>query len=206
MKTIGQILKDARERKKYSPKKLEDLTKIKVLFVEALEKEKWGDLPPFPTVLGFVKSIANTLGLEANAAVAVLKRDYPPKIVAINPKPDVSSKFVWGPKLTFAVGVGITLALILGYLFFQYSKFISPPSLSISSPQDGQIVTENFVVVEGATDTDATITANNQPVITDQDGKFSTQLDVSEGTKEVIIKAVSRSGKETTVSRKIEVQ
>jgi len=206
MKTIGQILKSARERKRYSLKKLEELTRIKKDFIESIEQEQWRNLPPFPTILGFVKSISATLDVDSTMAVAVLKRDYPPKKEAINPKPDVSSKFVWSPKLTFAIGVGVTAIVILGYLFFQYSKFISPPSLSVVSPKDSEVVDKDFVLVEGRADSDAKVVANNQPLITDQDGKFSVELAVSPETKEIIIKAISRSGKETVISRKIEVK
>lgn len=206
MKTIGQILSEARAKKRYSLRRLEELTKIKKDFIGALESESWGSLPAFPTVLGFVKSVAGAVGIDEKSAVAVLKRDYPPKKEAINPKPDVSSKFVWGPKLTFAVGVGIALAAIAGYLVFQWTKFISPPALNVTSPKEGQVVTENLVVVAGTTDTDAKVTANNQPLITDQDGKFTVSLEVAPETKEVEIKAISRSGKETVILRKIEVQ
>jgi cytoskeletal protein RodZ len=206
MKTIGQILKSARERKRYSLKKLEELTRIKKDFIEAIEQELWENLPPFPTILGFVKSISTTLDVDSAMAVAVLKRDYPPKNEVISPKPDISSKFVWSPKLTFGIGVGIAAAVILGYLFFQYSKFVSPPSLSVSSPKDLEVVDKDFVLVEGRSDSDAKVIANNQPLITDQDGKFSVELAVTTETKEIVIKAISRSGKETVVSRKIEVK
>ena len=206
MKTIGQVLKEARAKKRYSLKRLEELTKIKLNFMEALEKESWGVLPPFPTVLGFVKSVSTALNIDEKTAAAVLKRDYPPKPEAVNPKPDAASQFVWGPKLTFMVGVGIVLAAIAGYLIFQYTKFVSPPALSVVSPKEGQVVTEGFVTVQGNTDTDAKIIANNQPLITDQNGKFKIELEVSLETKEVFVKAISRSGKETVVSRKIEVE
>lgn len=203
MKTVGQLLKEARAKKRYSLARLEELTKIKKDFIEALERESWGSLPAFSTVLGFVKSLSTTLKIDANMAVAVLKRDYPPRSEAVNPKPDISSKFVWGPKLTFGVGVGMVLIAIAGYLGFQYKRFVSPPSLTVYQPKNEQVVTNKFVIVEGTTDTDAKVTVNNQPLIIDQDGKFKIELEVAKETKEVVVKAISRSGKETTVRRSI---
>jgi hypothetical protein len=102
--------------------------------------------------------------------------------------------------------VGIAAFVNLGYLFFQYSKFISPPSLSVSSPKDQEVIDKDFVLVEGRSDSDAKVIANNQPLITDQDGKFSVEIEVTTETKEVVVKAISRSGKETVISRKIEVR
>lgn len=206
MKTIGQLLKEARTKKRYSLARLEELTKIKKDFIEALERDSWESLPAFPTVLGFVKSVAGAVGVGERVATATLKRDYPPRSEAVNPKPDISSKFVWGPKLTFAVGVGMVLIAIAGYLGFQYKGFVSPPSLTVYQPKNEQVITEDFVTVEGTTDTDAKVTVNNQPLIIDQDGKFKIELEITKETKEVVIKAVSRSGKETVVSRKIQIE
>jgi cytoskeletal protein RodZ len=204
MKTIGQILKDSRVAKSYSLMHLEGMTKIKSGFIDSIEKENWEALPPFPTVLGFVKSISTTLDIDPKMAVAVLKRDYPPKKLKITPKPDLGSKFVWSPKLTFAVGVSVVLFTLFGYLIFQYIHFISPPRLAIDSPKENQIVVGNSVTVFGSTDSDAKIIVNNQPVAVSDDGKFSVNLSIAKETKEIVVTASSRSGKVTTVSRKIQ--
>lgn len=203
MKTIGQILKDSRIAKSYSLKHLEGVTKIKSGFIDAVEKENWDNLPPFPTVLGFVKSLAGSLGVDTKTAVAILKRDYTPKKLRVVPKPDMVKKISWSPKFTFTLGVSVVLVILFGYLITQYIHFISPPDLDIVSPKENQIVKGSSVVVFGSTETDAKITINNQPVMVTPDGKFSTSLDVADDTKEITITASSRSGKITTVSRKI---
>ena len=206
MKTIGEILKSARIHKKYSLKKLGQITKIKSGFIDSIEKEKWSALPPFPTVLGFVKSIAGAIGVDEKTAVAVLKRDYPPKNLSINPKPDVESHFMWSPKLTFFVGIAVFAAALFGYLTFQYIRFSSPPRLRVESPKEDQVVVSGSVLVFGTTDSDAKVTANNQPILVDENGKFSGSLDVTKDTREIKVTAVSRSGKSATISRKIDVE
>jgi hypothetical protein len=156
--------------------------------------------------LGFVKSISAPLGLNEKMTIAVLKRDYPPRKLNINPKPDAVSRFSWSPKLTFAVGIVLVVIAILGYLGFQYTRFLSPPDLTIDSPKENQIVTRSSVLVFGSTDSDAKITVDDQPVLVDQDGKFSVSIGVSNTTKEIVIDAISRSGKERVISRKITVE
>jgi len=205
MKTIGQLLKEARTSKKISLKTIEEKTKIKGMFILAIEKEKWNSLPAFPTVLGFVKSISSTLKVDEKTAVALLKRDYPPKILNITPKQSIERKSFWNPKMTFVLGAALITLGVLGYLSYQYYKFISPPSISIESPKEGQVVTGTNVLVFGTTDTDAKLTVNNQPVLVTDDGKFSVGIGISPDTKEIVIKAISRSGKESTVSRTIQV-
>ncbi|HJY98090.1 MAG TPA: helix-turn-helix domain-containing protein [Patescibacteria group bacterium] len=206
MKTIGEIIKSARVRKSISLKSLEETTKIKGSFIDAIEKQKWESLPPFPTVLGFIKSLSSPLNLDEKAMIAFLKRDYPPKKLGINPKPDVGGKFLWNPKYTFIAGIVIAALSILGYFGFQYYRFVSPPRLNIESPKENQIVTGGDLIVFGSTDSDAKITVNNQPVLVDEAGKFSVSVPVVPETEEVVVVATNRSGKSATVKRTINVQ
>jgi len=206
MNTIGQIIKSARVKKKLSFKKLEEITKIKASFIKSIEEGKWNSLPTFTTVLGFVKSLSTALSIDQNMAVAVLKRDYPPKKLNINPKPDASRRFSWSPKLTFAIGTFAVILIILGYVGFQYAKFISPPDLIVESPKENQVIEGSSVLVFGSTDSDVKITVNNQPVLVSENGKFSVELGVTEETTEIDVIASSRSGKERIISRKITVQ
>ncbi len=205
MKTIGEILKSARVNKNLSLAQIEKVTKIKASFIGAIEQEAWDTLPAFPTVLGFVKSLSSPLGIDEKLSVAVLKRDYPPKKLRVTPKPDITNRLVWSPKLTFIVGIALVLLALFGYLGLQYIRFISPPRLTIESPKPDQIVVGRSVNVFGITDTDAKITVNDQPVTVSDDGKFSVSLDVVPETKEIRVQASSRSGKTTTVSRRITV-
>ncbi len=108
--------------------------------------------------------------------------------------------------MTFVLGVVIVVLAIVSYLVFQYLNFISPPSLEISKPAENQIVIESTIVVEGKSDSDATIKVNNQPVLVDDEGMFSVELEIFEGTGEIGVVAKSRSGKESIVKRKISVE
>ncbi len=206
MRKIGQIIISARKEKKYSYEKLEEITKIKASFIKDLENENWQVLPPFPTVLGFVKSIASALDVDEATATAILKRDYTLTKTNINPKPDISSKQSWNPRITFILGIALVVIFILGYLGFQYKKFVSPPSINVVSPVEGQIIAGDSVLVFGSTDVDVKITVDNQPVLVDEDGKFSVNIEIADSAEEITIVAQSRSGKTTTVSRKINVR
>ena len=197
MNTIGQILKEARMKKGVSLVKLENLTKIKREFISKIENNDWDNLPEFPVVSGFVKNIANAVNVSISKANAILRRDYPPKKLSINPTPDVGSKFVWSPKLTFVVGISFLLILVLGYLGFEYLKFVKPPELIVISPKENEQILQNKVKIEGKTTTDAIVTVNNQPIILDINGKCSTDLEITKETEELKFKATSRSGKVT---------
>lgn len=203
MQSLGNILKESRRKKGYTFEKLEGKTKIKISFLRALESQNWAALPEYPVVLGFVKNIAANIGIPENLAVALLRRDYPPKKLPINPKPDVMNKFTWGPTATFFVGLVLVVLVALGYLGYQYSQFLAPPRLEIASPKEGELVKESPVRVVGRTDPNATVKVNNQPILIEETGDFLVNLEIFEGTGEIIISATSRSGKETVIRRKI---
>lgn len=181
-------------------------TKIKREFIEAIEASDWVALPDFPVVAGFVRNLAAYLEVDPKLAQAVLKRDYPPKKLPINPKPDVENKFTWTPRYTFWVGILTVMIAIFGYLGFQYYKFNSPPTLTIYQPIEGSVISSNQVIVNGKTDPNATIKVNNQAVLVADDGKFQTTIEIFSGTKEIDVIATSRSGKQATLKRGIVVK
>lgn len=204
MKNVGEILKTERLTKKYSLQRIEELTKIKKEFIDDIENCRWEKLPEYSTVLGFVKSLSQYLEIDERKAVALLKRDYLlKKRDQISPKPDISDKFSWSPKLTFWIGFIFTFLLVISYLIFQYKRFVSPPNLVINLPEENQTIKQNKVKVFGKTDSDAVITVNNQPVLTSSEGDFEVEIQITKETNEITIKAVSRSGKETVIRRNI---
>jgi cytoskeletal protein RodZ len=203
MKTIGIYIKESRIKKRFSQEKIAKETKIKKKFIVSIEKENWGTLPEYPIVVGFVKKISKYLKLDERQAVAFLRRDYPPRVLPVNPKPDIAKRFVWSPRLTFMIGIAVIAIAVLGYLGFQYSSFISPPKLVVNEPQEEQIVKQKNLIVSGRTDQDVTMKINNQPILVEEDGSFRVEIEIFEGTEEIVVKVVSRSGKETVIRRKI---
>ena len=92
---------------------------------------------------------------------------------------------------------------IVTYLTVQYFSFISPPSLSVTVPNENETISTKVIQVVGVTDPDATIEVNSQSALVDQDGNFIEEIEVAEGLDKITIKAVSRSGKETVVERNV---
>lgn len=205
MKTIGALIKSTREAQNMSIRDLSRETKIKVEFLEALEKESWSKLPELPVTIGFVKNVADALSISREQAVAFLRRDYPPKVLSMLPRERVKSAFKWGPKYSFLVVAGVLLLILGSYLVYQFTSFSSPPRLTVISPTNEEVVSSKNVTVRGVTEDTSTVRVNSQPVVVESDGTFTTEVEVVPQTKEVTITATSRSGKETTVKRTIQV-
>jgi cytoskeletal protein RodZ len=183
MRTSGNLLKEARLNKGLTKKELEEITHIKASFIDAIERAKWDELPHFNILVGFVKSLSHFLDVDENQAVSLFRREYPPVLSQRSEKQkevkEIKNKFTWGPRLTFLTGIIIILLIVFGYLGFQYRKFNMPPTLIVNNLVDGQTVTNTTLEVDGKTDPDATIIVNNQPIVVNNDGSFTAQVDVS---------------------------
>ncbi|MCS7092342.1 MAG: helix-turn-helix domain-containing protein [Patescibacteria group bacterium] len=206
MRTIGIIIREARLSKKMALSDLSRLTKIKQDFIEKIEQERWRELPEYATVAGFVKRIAQCLELSEDRLVSTLRRDYSIDQKNLVPQKEIATGFIWQPKYTFFMLVAMILAIFTTYIIAQYISFNSPPSLTIYKPVENEIIKSRYFTVEGATSPDSTVRVNNQTAYVEKDGRFFTEIEVGSETKEIIIKSVSRAGKETIKKVAINVQ
>ncbi len=204
MKSIGEIFKESRKAKNITVNDVARSTKIKTSFVQLIEEGGWNNLPNYSVLSGFIKNIASYLELDVAKSHAIFKRDYLPQKPYINPRKDVSKKFIWNPKFTFVLLSGLLFVVITGYLIFQYRKSTSPPELIVNSPTQGQVVKAGSVVVSGTVTSDATVTANNQPIIVN-DGYFEGKVFVTMKTTQIEVVAKTRTGNKTSVTHMIEV-
>lgn len=67
--SFGEKLREARESKAYSLDYIEDETKIRKLYIDALERETFEVLPPRVYATGFVRRYSKFLGLNADEMV-----------------------------------------------------------------------------------------------------------------------------------------
>jgi cytoskeletal protein RodZ len=208
MKTVGQILRDARIAKQLSLVDIEQGTKIRLKFLEAIEADDFVKMPSLSYAKGFVKNYSEFLGLESKTTLAFFRRqiaDVPKS--SLLPKgmeePLNRSFFQLTPGKFIAFIIGILILLFLAYLGFQYRTLQEPPVLFIDSPSDQAVVAEKRIEVFGKTDPDATLTINGISVIVRADGKFFDQIALEGGVNKLTIIATSRLGKTTTIVREV---
>ena len=211
MRTVGQILREERERKFYTLDEIEKVTKIRKELLEALEADDWGKLPPSTFVQGFIKSYGKFLGLDTQKLLAIFRREFsehknPPRVLQSFSNPLTTNKFNLTPsKLISLVVVGIVL-IFFGYLWFEYRYLVLPPKLEVTYPPDQITVAEESINVKGNTDPEATLSLNNQPVAISNDGQFSAEIKLSEGTNKLSIESTSKIGKITKLERTVFLQ
>jgi len=132
MKTVGQILKQARIKKNLQIAQAAKITKIRPAYLVALEEDEFQKLPSAASARGFIKNYAEFLGLSSAQVLAVFRRDFDEKKVKkmssrLATKPLAKLKLVWTPKLTTIFLIVFLTGLFLVYLVWQYFSLINAP-------------------------------------------------------------------------------
>lgn len=208
MRTVGQILKEEREKRFFTLEEVEKSTKIRKELLQALEAGQYNKLPPATFVQGFIKNYGKFLGLNTEKLLSYFRREFsenknPPRVLDSLKNPIENKNLRLTPS-RILMGVIFTLVLVFFvYLWFQYRSLVGAPTLDINQPIDQSTVNINEVQVLGKTDSEVKVTINDQEIPIDQDGRFSQSIKLSENVNNIIITATSKGGKQTKVQRTI---
>jgi len=113
--SLGALLKDEREKKGLSLDEVAKITRLRKHFLEALENEDWDILPAPVFMKGFIKSYAQTLGLDERKALDLYKKIAP--FEEEPPKPLVETKGSKNQGIFLGISLlGVVMAVII-YLF-----------------------------------------------------------------------------------------
>ena len=210
MKTVGEILRTERNKRNRSLDDIAEETKIKKSFLEAIEEDRFTDLPDPIYTRGFVHNYANTLGLEDKEIMPFYRRQVktdsasPPK--KSPPQPIDKPRFKITPGVVLTTAISIAIVVFLATLFWQYQSFAGAPVLIVHQPQEGLIQEKAFVEVSGRTDAGVQILINGQPAQVDSDGSFRLNINLREGINRIRIVAENQLGKQTVVERIVTVK
>lgn len=211
MKTVGEMLKEARTVKNYSLIDVEKATKIRLKFLEAIERDEYGKLPSISYAKGFVKNYSEFLGLNSRHILAFFRRQTEevtrssllPKGIAAPLNP---AFFRLTPGRFLAILVTSCISVFVLYFGWQYVRLNHPPTLVIDTPKNQQVFSQTRIDVLGKTDPDATVTINGTSVLVRSDGRFFDQLQLVPGVNKITVIAVSRFNKMASSTLEVGLQ
>lgn len=211
MRTVGQILKEEREKKFYTLNEIEKVTKIRKELLEALEIDNYSKLPSSTFVQGFIKSYGKFLELDTEKLLAIYRREFsdrknPPRILDSFTNPMQNPKFIITPGKVLSAVVIVLVVIFFSYLWYEYRYLVGAPTLTVSKPLDQETVDSQKVTVSGKTSPEAKLTINNQEVPVDGSGNFSQELELPESVNKILISATSKFGKVATVERTVYIK
>ncbi len=208
MRTVGDVLKDARLRHHFSIVELEQVTRIKAEHIEALEESAYDRLPPPTFTKGFIRNIGKELGLNVAQLLALYRREYDERersVLKLAPEPLSQPTFRITQRSVVIGAVLLFLALFFGYLYREYSVLAGAPLLIVTEPMDQTQLQGPTVTVAGKTYPDARIAINDQEVIVAPDGTFRTEVKSTQSLLMVTITATNKRGRKNETTRTVRV-
>ena len=203
MRTVGEILSEARRNKSVSLEDAEKATKIRVKFLKAIEADDFSRMPSLSYSKGFVKNYSEYLGLNSATVLAFFRRQ-----TVDTPKSSLLPRGMGEPlnRSAFQLTPGkfiFMLLLLLTTIFFsylgvQYQSLQRAPLLEIETPAHQTVTSDKRIDIIGKTIPDATVTINGISVLVRADGKFFDQYGLEYGVNRITIIATSRLGKVTS--------
>src|SRR4030043_1399609 len=207
MRTVGEILSEARNKRNLSYEQVEKETKIRKKIIKILEESDWSSLPP-TYIKGLLKNYSSYLGLEEKRILAFFRREYDEKksLSGVKPVAKLRTGFRFTPGVVTAFLFGLVTLAVVWYLFSQYQSFTAPPKLEILEPKDNIKISSMEVNVVGRTWSDSILKINGETVQVSTGGTFSVAVGLKEGNNTLTITAANRFGKISKVTRTILVE
>ncbi len=210
---IGEALRNARLEQKISLDKIENDTKIRKRYLEAMENEEWSVFPGKVYLRGFLKTYSAYLGLNEKEILDTFANN----LVEENKTQPLPEKIEMPgrPRRKLSIIVGIIAVLLLAASQHFYQNFISDPHTDQDSvPQitdkqeTGDLENENPAVVaeEGDAENPEETPRDNGDLATQEIDDFSLQIkgvqdrcwvQVNDGEK-VIYEGTLTEGQEQT--------
>lgn len=123
MGELGEMLREARERKGVSPAEVEEEAKIRERLIKALEEEDYAILPDRIYTKGLLKNYARYLGLDTSEVMRLFGEEE----VASTPIPPASQALASPPFLSPDLIVILVIFMALGLLgFWGYRQYLAP--------------------------------------------------------------------------------
>lgn len=133
-RTLGALLKAARDGKGVTLPAAEKATRIRQRYLEALEENRSEDLPEPVFVKGFIRNYAIFLGLNPQEMLDLYRSERGLKKEVADVQPEIeplrTPSRVTPALLTVALALAV-FALVMYYLYQQYAALPAPPTPTI---------------------------------------------------------------------------
>jgi len=205
-KSLPEILKEERLRLNLSLEETAALAQFSLRYLEALEVGDYHLLPGEIYIRQFIKNLAKIFRLSEKSLldIYIQERNLQPHLLNVDKKLAKKSKlknklFVGNFYLGKAL-VAVFILVFFSYVGWEAFNIFSTPVLEISSPLDQSLINGQTVEITGVTTASSDLTVNNQPVIPNDDGSFTENVELKPGLNVFIISAVKKHSKPTTVT------
>lgn len=197
MFSVGQILKQEREKKGLSLAQVEKALRVREKFLKALEENDWTQFPSKVYISGIITNYAKYLQLDPKRVSAFFRRDYE-RHEELRFKRKVQAHYLRPQTKRYALaGVIVIFLFFVAYFSYQVKLYMTPPEVSLLAPKTSTFYNTEKIKVIGQTEKEASITVLGERVYPDKDGKFEYELPLKNGKNEFVAEIIGANGKKT---------
>ena len=201
MLSVGQILKNEREKKGLLLSDIEKKIKIREKYLKAIEDENWNYFSSKIYITGILKNYSRVLNIDHKKVLAFFRRDYEKKEEVKFKKKVTSEYLTSGTKKILKFGLIILSLFFIFYFLFQLKIYFSPPSFTLISPKKTNFNVEKNIKITGKTDKDTSITIGGERIYQNKLGVFVYDYSLNEGENKLIINLIGANGKKSTIEK-----
>ncbi|MFA6131966.1 MAG: helix-turn-helix domain-containing protein [Patescibacteria group bacterium] len=204
---LGEKIRALRKHKNITLNEVVSITKIQKKHLEAFESGRYDQLPEPIYAKNFLRKYIQALGGDPNYFVTRFEEETK-KCDLLTPhrlpvqRTRAAALFASHRLWKLLVGLCFVGAIIF-YLGWQVNALMALPEITVFEPLDGIEVTKATITVKGKVDREAEIFVNNDAVVSDIDGNFSTEVTLERGLNIITIEANTRHSKKAAVYRKV---
>lgn len=204
-KTFGQNLKEVRESRKLDIDFCSYTLKIHRKYLEGIEKDDYSIFESYYQAFGFVQNYLEFLDLKTSENIPKWRAMF---YDSFNHQDKNYTRY-YKPKKKIMINLNLSLSKILytsltiiiisflAYIGYSFSQTLSNPVLEIFSPRNNDVVENDLIDISGKTDSDSVLKINNEKIIIQTDGSFSTSLKLAEGINNFKFSSLNPYGKES---------
>ncbi len=201
MLSVGTLLKQTRENKKYTLKDAEKHIKVRHKYIVAIESDNWDFFTSKIYIEGILKNYARYLGLDEKKVIAFFRREYEKNEELRFKRRVHEDEFAPDSKRTarslfFGIGFLITL-----YVVFQFYLYLKPPSLSVVIPQEEVTKNVDRIQISGSTEKESVLTINGERVYLNKDGGFAYTVPIKQRKNKIVFEVTGANGKKTQLEK-----
>ncbi len=206
-KRIGFRLRETREARGVGLDELALRTKISRRYLEALESCRFADIPYGSTYQkNFIKRYVQALGVSPEPFLEqfIYEEAADKKRSLVPAAPRITAKHLNDlPYLLRSLAIVALFISFALYLGWQVKTIIEPPTLTLYTPNNGQVTSESALAIRGKTEFEAQVSINGQTIHTNRSGEFNETVNLSSGINTIKITAQKKRGKEVSYVRHV---
>lgn len=208
---LGEFLTAVRERLGLTQQEVFLASRVQPKHLAALEEGRFHDLPDPVYVKGYLRDLARLYRQDAAKLLAQFEAERqilenletPMSPSSPESKPVFIPRFVLSPRVLTFLGFGLLAFASLVYVYLQITSLSKPPKLELLSPEQEGIVDSSLLLLRGHAEPGAQVFLNSQPLVVDAEGNFRESLSLAPGVNRLELRAVSKFGQETVLSRQV---